>query len=79
MDVALDALTRVVAVASGHEPDFQRTPDQVLRQAWRHLAEDARAVRAVGVGATAKVAASRLVGGAGGLVRSARGWFASRR
>ena len=79
MEVALDAVAGVFAVASGHEPDFDRTPEQVLRQLWRHAGEDVRALRDVGLLPTLGVAARRAAGAARGAGLAARGWLAGRR
>lgn len=79
MEVALDAVSGMFAVASGHEPDFGRTPEQVLRQLWRHAGEDVRALRDVGLVPTLGVAARRAAGAARGAGLAARGWLAGRR
>lgn len=78
LDVAVEALAGLTAVASGHEADFVRTPEQVLRQLWRHAGEDWAAVREVGLGATVRVAGRRAAGASQEFLHAIRGWAASR-
>lgn len=79
VELAVEALAGLLAVACGRDPDFGLSVDRVGRQVLTHLVDDLRALRETGPMPIARVAAGRAAGLAAGLGYAARGMLAARK